>query len=74
MRLRKAKWVTFARKPKINGVELAILREGLGMSQEEFARKCGWTQQNQSILEKLGEHEVGMDVIELIQKAVTETA
>jgi predicted transcriptional regulator len=33
------------------GVDLTKAREELGLSQEEFARKCNWTQQNQQHLE-----------------------
>lgn len=33
------------------GSDLVRARERLGLSQEEFAKKCGWTQQYQSKLE-----------------------
>lgn len=36
------------------GKDLIAVREALGLSQEEFADKCGWTQVNQSQLELPG--------------------
>ena len=71
--MRKAKWVTFKQKPEIHGVELTLLRESFDLSQEEFGRLCGWSQQNQNRLEGLEGHEVHVKVVEAIQKAVKET-
>ena len=44
------------------GAEMAKARDSLGLTQAEFAKKCGWTQQNQAILELPGlEHRLNFD-------------
>jgi transcriptional regulator with XRE-family HTH domain len=47
----------------LNGLVLLSAREAKGMSQEQFARACGWSQQYQSQLEADKLHEVHVDVI-----------
>ncbi len=41
-----------------HGTQLVKLREKTGLTQEEFASKCGWTRQYQSRLELPFEHEI----------------
>lgn len=49
------------------GFELAEARESLGLSQAEFAEKCGWTQQYQSQLELPGiKHRLSLEKREVL--------
>lgn len=51
------------------GIELTRARESLGLSQAEFAERCGWTQQQQSKLEQPGiEHKLDFDKREALAK------
>lgn len=44
----------FHRQLYYEGAKLALAREELGMSQEDFAFQCGWSQSEQSRLELPG--------------------
>lgn len=51
------------------GVGLTQVREELGLTEEEFATKCGYKQQNQQQLEKPGiEHHLDLQKIETFGK------
>ena len=53
-----------------SGVEMVKAREALGLSQGEFAQKCGWTQQNQQQLELPGVlHRLNFSKREAFKKA-----
>lgn len=46
----------------IDGTQLTIAREQLGLTQSEFADRCFWSQQYQSKLESAREQEVSIDI------------
>jgi transcriptional regulator with XRE-family HTH domain len=53
-------------RPDVNyftGVELVEARERFGLTQEQFAELCGWTQQYQSDLENTPRHDLMPDHI-----------
>lgn len=50
----------------IDGIQLARYRERMNLSQQQFANRCGWSQQFQSKLECPGRHEVNIDVVRQI--------
>ena len=50
----------------VKGTELVKCREDMGLTQTEFAEKCGWSQQFQSRIERPGEHEITIDMAEKI--------
>ena len=52
------------------GIDLVSARDALGLSQEQFAAKCGWSQQNQSKLELPGiEHTLTFDMQEAFARS-----
>ena len=56
----------------INGIQLAMAREKVGLSQAAFAQKCGWSQQFQSRIEAPGMHEVSISIAETITRGLGE--
>lgn len=42
----------------LNGTELVKQREAIGLNQDEFAKKCGWSQPFQCQLESSESHEI----------------
>lgn len=55
----------------LNGIELVKRREAAGLTQAEFAGRCGWSQQFQSQIEAPKEHEVCVDVANKIIQVIT---
>lgn len=54
----------------LNGFELLRRREKAGLSQEEFAEKCDWSQQYQNQLEAPGLHEINIETAQKIVKTI----
>lgn len=54
----------------LNGTELIKRREALGLTQAEFAGKCGWSRTTQWKLEKIGIHEVPSQTAERIKESL----
>jgi len=50
----------------LNGTELVKWREAIGLTQAEFAERCGWSQQQQSRFETPYDHEIHISTVELI--------
>ena len=55
----------------IDGDKMVEVREAMGMSQTEFAKAVGHSQQFQSRIERPGLHEVTTNVAKPIQKLIT---
>ena len=56
----------------IDGTALVKARERAGFeTQGPFAEKCGWTQQHQSQLELPGEHEIGLETAEALERVLS---
>jgi predicted transcriptional regulator len=60
------------RRVVYQGTELIKLREKTGLSQAEFAARCGWSQQYQSRLELPFEQEINLDKMEVINRTAEE--
>ena len=54
----------------IDGDNLYLIRDQLGLTQQEFADQCGWTRENQSKIERLGKHEVPTATAETVLAAI----
>jgi transcriptional regulator with XRE-family HTH domain len=54
----------------ISGLDIVRAREYLGLTQAEFAAKCGWTQQEQSHLEAADGHQVMPDHVKTILSVI----
>ena len=50
----------------LHGFTLAAKRDERGLSQQEFANLCGWTQSFQSQLERTEQSEVHIDIVNKI--------
>ena len=64
---------TVERKLCFKGDALRVSREMVELTQGEFARRAGWSQQRQCKLEKDGVHCVQEEVFETIQQVFAET-
>lgn len=51
----------------LDGTVLAAMREEAGLTQAEFAKKCGWSQQFQSQIEAPKVHEISTLKAETVQ-------
>ena len=58
----------------IDGTALVKAREKRGMTQAEFAEKCGWTQQFQSKLEQPTEHEISREAGQSLERVLSTPA
>jgi hypothetical protein len=54
----------------VNSAKLTVIRQQMKLSQEEFARLCGWSQQFQCRLEGPGEHEISVTMAQTIQETL----
>lgn len=52
----------------LNGIELTLRREALGLNQTEFAEQCGWSQPYQCKLEQHGIHRIPKETANEIMK------
>lgn len=54
----------------IDGSQLMLAREMAGLTQQEFAELCGWSQEHQSQLERPQEYEIHIHKAEKILQAL----
>lgn len=61
--------IHFKQEAYFSGIDLVKVRENLGLTQAAFAKRCGWSQQNQSHLELPGiEHRLDSEKKEALTK------
>ena len=56
----------------LNGMEMIRRREATGLTQAQFADKCGWSASYQCQLERIGGHEISVETAHTILRVLGE--